>query len=321
MDKKLFMEFANENKKLVTIAGSAMIISIIAGLFTDGATLTIAFLLFVLIYYKYNKFVTKKKEDERLEQKRLEEEKKEAEKKAKLEAFHNSVDIDTELVSILAVLENSKAVSTANFEKGVAQLLEKNEIQFSAVSVLADFKKALFTKAFVGKDDVAKILAMEYFKRDVIYLGLANKVYFNYKLLGKDGTLFVKALYGIAGHAMNYKNKGNNKSNYQPITAADFIEIIENSDILKSHTDKDPFKVEETRKEWANDLCSAPFKLIESSGLNEIFEKEEVIDEALYLTYVFICQDERNGHSEEKDCVDEIAETYLNYCEKHLLHH
>ena len=73
MDKKLFMEFANENKKLVIIAGSAMIISIIASLFAGGY-LTITILLFIFIYYKYNKFVTKKKEDEKLEQKRLEEE-------------------------------------------------------------------------------------------------------------------------------------------------------------------------------------------------------------------------------------------------------
>ena len=285
----------------------------ITSLFSEGYFIPVSILLLVFIYFKYNKFVAKKKNDKKLEQKRLEEEKKEAEKKAKLEAFHNSVDIDSEIVSILSVLKSSKAVSISNFEKGVAQLLEKNEIQYSVESVLSDFKKALFAKGFVGKDNVAKILAIEYFMRDVIYNELVNKTYFYLRTLGNCGPLFVKTLYGIAGHAMNYKNKGYDEINYQTITAADFIGIIENSDTLKSHTDEDPFKVDEVRKEWANDICSAPFKLIESSELNEMFEKEVFIDEALYLTYMSICQDKGVGCNDENDSVDKIAAIYLAY--------
>lgn len=317
----------------------------IASLFSEAYFIPVYILLLVFIIHKYKKFIAKKKKDkeleqlrlkeeqkrleeeQKLEQKRLEEEQKEAEKKAKIEAFHNSVDIDSEIVSILSIIESKNAVSISNFEKGLEHLLEKNGNPCEVKDILLTAQKALFHRAIACKDQVAIIIATQYFIIEVVKGSPIHSIRTRFKFYSYADDLneecahsYIQAVYGIAGRVLNYFKyitEGNSEYNYQAITPEDFLEVIENSKTLKSITDTDPFIADETRKQWAEKLYKAPLDIVKYSALNEIFDNEVFIDRAYFLMYEVIYESLEDG-SDYKDniSIEKIAFTHLTYFKK-----
>ena len=335
MDKKKMMELLKE--KSVIIVGAGLLVSILLTIF--GGALSGIGVIGIIGFGIYASSVSTKiakkkkleeeqKQIEKEENKKLAEEKEKDEKKAQLEAtvkeFCDSINVDDELNHILSVLEKS-SINAANFEKGVAQLVKKGGASIPQEAVLPVLKKALFDRAFANNDcPTAKVVVIDYFIRDIIQAGLFTK-YVPFVVSRESGSSaaamtmevpFIKTLFGIAGRAMNYRMKGLSKENYQTLTSEDFIAIIEDSDALKSYTDKDPFTVDEVRKSWANDIYNAPLELIKSGKLSDMLENEKYVDEAFYITYVAICKDLKED-PEEAVSVYKITSVYLNYLKEY----
>lgn len=267
--------------------------------------------------------IREKELEEKREQARLQKEQEEREKQERLNAFIESINIDEEFNYIFSVLEKSNSINKSNFEKGLKQILEKNGNPYEVKDILPAVQKALFHRAFACKDNSAMIVAMEYFKINIIHYEFSTK----YALFVDPTTnpavhticahQFIQTLYGIAGHALNYSKKGHSECNYQAITPEDFLEVIENSNMLKSYTDADPFKADETRKQWAEEMYNAPLDMVKSSALNEMLENELFIDEAYFLTYMFIYKSSDGSEYNDNISIDKIASTYMSYVEEY----
>ena len=265
------------------------------------------------------------KEQERLEKEKAlqeQEEQERLEKEKTINDFLSSIEVDKELDYIFTVLEKSGA-SASNFEKGIEHLLSKSEATITREDVVPALKKVLFTRAFTDvKCVVAKAVATDYFMRDVIDNGLLS-LYMRFAISREKGSVsyafmeepFVKALYGVAGHAVNYLRNGMEQENYQTTIPGDFISIIENSDVLKSYTDSDPFTADEVRKQWAQDLYSSPLEIVHSSRLSSFLDKEEYVDALCYLAYTTLCHDQED--SVENVGVAKIACVYMDYLKEY----
>ena len=238
------------------------------------------------------------------------------EKAEATEAFWASVNLDEELDNIFSVLEKSGA-TVSNFEKGLDHFGAKAEKPLKREEVLPNMKKALFDRAFSSDNfEVAKAVATGYFIQDVVK-GEMLTLYMQFAIAKEKGDFsgwmpsFVKALYGIAGHAFTYQCNRANPENYQAITPDDFKIIIEHSDVLKSYTDSDPFAVDTVRENWAKDMCDSPMKLVRSSKLGNLLDDERHMDEMCYLAYTILRKDQEN--SIEKVSVPEIAVAYTDF--------
>lgn len=257
---------------------------------------------------------------EKKEQKRLQKEKELKERQEKVREFFESVNIDEELDFILSVLEKN-AASAENFEKGINNLINKTGTTLSKNDLLPTMQKELFRRAFTTPNSAAAIsVAMDYFiwffVKDTMN-GLFS-LYMPSSLSQKKGVaigdskdFFIKALYGIAGRAMNYRKNGYGQESYRKLAPEDFMDIIENDNALKSYTDADPFKADEVRKVWAKDLCDVPLKIIESSKVGFLFENEDHIDAAFYFAYMTLCLD-CGENADEEVSVSKIARVYLD---------
>lgn len=243
--------------------------------------------------------------------------KKAAEEKAKAtEAYWASVNLDEELDNIFSVLEKSGA-TVSNFEKGLDHFGSKAEKPLKREEVLPNMKKALFARAFDSDNcAVAKAVAVDYFIQDVVK-GEMLTLYMQFAIAKEKGDFsgwmpsFVKALYGIAGHAFTYQHNSANPEKYQAITPDEFKIIIEHSDVLKSYTDSDPFTVDTARENWAKDMCESPLNMVRSSKLGSVLNNEKCIDELCYLAYITLRKDQEN--STEKVSVPEIAVAYTDF--------
>lgn len=258
------------------------------------------------------------KDQERLEKEKAlqeQEEQKKREKEKLVNDFFASINLDEELEYIFAVLEKSGATAI-NFEKGVDHMLSKAETTLPKEEILPAVKKALYTRAF---DDtgcaVAKAVATDYFVSAVVDDGLLSQ-YMRFAISREKGSYafmeepFIKALYGVAGHAVNYLNNGLAGGNYRTMTAVDFGSIIENSDVLKSYTDNDPFATDEVRAKWAEELCNAPLEIVKSSRVSGLLDKEEYVDALCYFAYIKLCVDEDPA---EDVGISKIASVYLEH--------
>ena len=251
------------------------------------------------------------KERERLEQ----EEQKKLEKEKLLNDFYASINLEEELECIFAVLEKSGATAV-NFEKGIDHMLSKNETTLPKEEILPAVKKILYTRAFADTEcAVAKAVATDYFVSAVVNDGLLAQ-YMRFAMSREKGSYafmeepFIKILYGIAGRVVNYLNNGLAGGNYRTITAADFGLIIENSDVLKSYTDSDPFAVDETRAKWAEELCNSPLEIVKSSRVNSFLAEEVYVDALYYFAYIKLCGEEDPA---ENVGVSKIATVYLEH--------
>ena len=258
------------------------------------------------------------KEQERLEKEKAlqeQEEQKKREKEELVNAFFASINLNEEFEYIFTVLEKSGATAI-NFEKGVDHMLSKTEAPIPKEEILPALKKALFTRAFSDTEcAVAKAVATDYFVRAVVDDGLLSQ-YMRFAISREKGSYafmeepFIKALYGVAGHAVNYLNNGLAGSNYRTMTSVDFESIIENNDVLKSYTDSDPFAADEVRAKWAEDLCNSPFEIVKSSRVSSFLDKEEYVDALCYFAYIKLCGDEDPA---EDVGISKIASVYLEY--------
>ena len=259
------------------------------------------------------------REQERLEREKALQEQKEQqriEKEKAIEAFWTSNNLDETLNSIFTVLEKSDATAS-NFEKGLDHFFSKVETTLSKEDVFPAMKKALLVRAFDSDNcAVAKAVAADYFIQDVVK-GEMLTLYMRFAIAKEKGDFsgwmpsFVKALYGIAGHAFIYQCNRANPENYQAITPDEFKIIIEHSDVLKSYTDSDPFTVDTVRENWAKDMYESPLKMVCSSKLGSVLNNEKYIDEMCYLAYTILRKDQEN--SIENVSVSEIAVAYNDF--------
>lgn len=235
----------------------------------------------------------------------LSEAKKNLKEVEKIEKFVNSFIIKTELDSILAVLDKNKAFFPKDFEKGFESLIEsrKNNLSYDLKTIALkalkrELLEELFKRSFEKIDEAnaantcARILAINYL---ILYYildssgisagGLMGQ-YMYYKAGLEQGIdtreNFIKSLCGIAGRVENY-SKGHKK-----VTPEYFKSVIENDEMIKSCTDENPFKVNETRSAWANELCVAPIESIKNSKLSWL-DNEDYIDAALFSAFHIIC--------------------------------
>lgn len=256
----------------------------------------------------------KKEKEEALKQ---EEERKRKEKEEAINAFYSSVNVDEELDYIFSVLEKG-GKTTSNFEKGVEHLFSKIETTLKKEEVMFILKKALFTRAFTDIEcRTARVVAIDYFMYEVVRAKLLNE-YVSFAVSREKGSRliefeepFIKALYGTAGHAFNYLKNDLQQEEYQTMTPADFLPVIEDSDVLKSYTDDDPFAVQEVRAKWAKDIYNAPLEMVRSSELKDLLAEEEHMDAMYYLTYVVLCENEED--CVENASVEMIASVYTDY--------
>ncbi len=251
---------------------------------------------------------------EEREQKRREQEKI-------INDFFVSINLDEEFEYIFSVLEKSGATSI-NFEKGVEHMLSKTETTISKEAILPTLKKELVARAFADTGCVvAAKVVIDYFMRAVINDKLIN-LYMrftvfresNYSMVSEQEP-FIKALYGIVGRAVNYLNNRSEQGNYRAIAPLDFNSIIENSDVLKSYTDVDPFAADKVRMKWGEDLCNSPLELVKECRMSSFLDKEEYVDAICYYTYIAMYRGEENPT--ENIGVSKIAETYLNYLKEY----
>ena len=260
------------------------------------------------------------KEQERLEKEKALQEQKEQERLEKektINDFLSSIEMGKELDYIFTVLEKSGA-SASNFEKGVEHLISKAETTITSEDILPALKKELLIRAFTDtQSTVAKVVAVDYFMRDVIDDKLLS-LYMSFAISREKGSVsyafmeepFIKTLYGIAGHAVNYLNNGLAEGNYRTMTPDDFIPVIENSDVLKSYTDNDPFAADEVRAKWAEELYNAPLEIVKSSRVGSFLDKEENVDALYYFAYMKLCG---NTDPAEDVGISKIATVYLEY--------
>lgn len=246
------------------------------------------------------------KEKERLE--------KEKALQEQINAFFSSINLDEEIDYIFSVLKKSGA-SASNFEKGVDHLLSKTEAPFKKEEVLPALKKVLFARAFADNEHVIPLaVVIDYFMRDVV----TGKLLTSFDLVEISNAdwakiPFVQALYGVAGRTVNYLNNGLGQKNYQTMTPTDFISIIENSNVLKSYTDGDPFAADEVRTKWAEDLCNSSLEIAKSSEVGSFLEKEEYVDALYFYTYIKLCSDEEDP-AKSAD-ITKIVNAYIKYLE------
>lgn len=262
------------------------------------------------------------REQERLEkEKELQEQKeqKRIEKEKAIEAFWSSNNLDESLDNIFSVLEKS-AATASNFEKGLEHFFSKAETNLTKEDIFPTMKKALFVRAFDSDNcAIAKAVAVDYFIQDVVkgemftqYMrfAIAKEKYPTAEMMEP----FVKALYGVAGHAFNYQCNRLNPEKYQTITPNDFKLVIEHSDVLKSYTDEDPFAADTVRQKWANDMCDSPLKMVRSSKLGSVLDKEQNVDALCYFAYIILHKDQDN--SVENVSVAEIAVAYTEFLQE-----
>ena len=264
------------------------------------------------------------KEQERLEKERAEKEREEQEKKEKEKAIGNfisSVEADDGMDYIFSVLEKSGA-SASNFEKGIEHLISRTETILTKTEVLPAVKKLLFTRAFADTESaIAKAVATDYFMGDIVSGALLSSyVRFAVAREGRSYIAameepFIKALYGVAGRVVNYLSNRSEQGDYRTMTPDDFLPVIEDSDVLKSYTDGDPFVVDVMRKKWAEALCSSSYELVKSSRMNNLLEKEEYVDAMYFYAYTQLCQDEENPI--ENVCVAKVANVYITYLKEY----
>lgn len=258
------------------------------------------------------------KEQERLEKEKAlkeQEEQKKREKEKLVNEFFESINLNEELDYIFAVLEKSGATAI-NFEKGVDHMLSKTEVSLPKEEILPAVKKALYTRAFSDIEcAVAKAVATDYFVHAVVDDGLLSQ-YMRFAISREKGSHafmeepFIKALYGVAGRAVHYMNSRLAVNNYRTMTSVDFRSIIENSDVLKSYTDRDPFAADEVRAKWAEDLCNAPLEIVKSSRVSSLLDNEEDVDALCYFAYIKLCADEDPA---EDVSISKIATVYLEH--------
>ena len=259
------------------------------------------------------------REQERLEkEKALQEEKeqKRIEKEKAIEAFWSSNNVDKELDYIFSVLEKSSATAS-NFEKGLEHFFSKTETTLTKEEIFPTMKKALFVRAFDSDScAIAKAVAVDYFIQEVVQGEMLTQ-YMRFSVAkAKFPTAemmepFVKVLYGVAGHAFNYRYNRLQTENYEVMTADAFKLIIEHSDVLKSYTDVDPFTVDTVREKWANDLYDSPLEMVRSSKLSGVLDKEKDVDALCYFAYTVLRKEQEN--SVENVSVPEIAVVYSDF--------
>lgn len=263
------------------------------------------------------------KEQERIEKEKAlkeQEEQKRLEKEKAINDFMSSIEENQELDYIFAVLEKSGA-SASNFEKGVEHLLSKNEIAITIQDALPVMKKALFTCAFAdAQSTVAKAIVTDYFMSDIVR-GKLLSLYISFAVSREKGSYaimeepFIKALFGVAGHVTNYLRNKPQREWYQMMTPEDFVSIIEDSDVLKSYTDIDPFTAAEVREKWAQDLYNSPLEIVKSSSLGGLLDNEEYIDELYYRAYTTLC----SGQEDLADnvCIAQIVNSYMEHLKEY----
>ena len=201
-------------------------------------------------------------------------------------------------------------------------MLSKAGTTITKAEALPTIKKELFNRVFADTDNsITRVVAINYFLREVI----DDKLFYKYSFfaicrekgysLSNSEEPFVKALYGIAGHVVNYLQNEFGPDNYVPVTQDDFIPIIENSDVLKSYTDADPFTADEVRKKWAQELCDSPLEIVRSSSLSSLLDEEGYVDKLYYLAYIILCK--KQEVTFDNVSVSSVSSVYLEHLKEY----
>lgn len=180
-------------------------------------------------------------------------------------------------------------------------------------------------------DDTATIIVSRYFAagmKDVLfgdYLELAmlntrantpssaSEVYALTEMSNKRRIPFVKNLHGFAIRAWNYVYHLDNSEAYSSVSDEMLIDLIENSSVIKSYWESNPFEADERKKEWLEDIRNAAYKAVDKSKLDFDAEGNEIVlDMLCYMGYRAITQKEGKA---TVDIVADIYECIKSYCE------
>lgn len=297
----------------------------------------------VVCYFAQDKM--KKKEQQAEQERREREEKEKQEKQAQLEIekenaakaieeFKSNLDIALELKYIFSVIKDNP--TTEAFEQGVDNLIKKNNISIPKSDVLTVLLNTMVENLVENKnrldlDDTATIIVSRYFAagmKDVLfgdYLELAmlntrantpssaSEVYALTVMSNKRRIPFVKNLHGFAIRAWNYIYHLDNSEAYSSVSDEMLIDLIENSSVIKSYWESNPFEADERKKEWLEDIRNAAYKAVDKSKLDFDAEGNEIVlDMLCYMGYRAITQKEGKA---TVDIVADIYECIKSYCE------
>ncbi len=316
MKKEDVIDFAKEHKKQLIIIAACLVLSILLQLLKIpflsglGVLLTWATVIYAAVFV----YMIFQKRKAAAAEKAKEEAKAKAQKA--IEDFKATVDIPAELDYIFSVLEKSGATAS-NFEKGLEHFFSKTETPLTKEQILPMMKEALFARAF-GSDDyaIAKVVAVDYFIQDVVKGEMLTQ-YMRFAIArAKYPTAemiepFVKALYGVAGRAFNYQYNSEGAESYQALTPDAFKLIIENSEVLQSYTDEDPFAKDTVREKWANDMYTTPLNMVRSSQMGNALDNEKYLDEMCYLAYTVLREEQESDG--ENASIAAIAVAYSDF--------
>ena len=288
-----------------------------------------------------------KKKEQQAEQERLErEEKEKQEKQAQLEIerenaakaieeFKSNLDIALELKYIFSVIKDNP--TTEAFEQGVDNLIKKNNISIPKSDVLTVLLNTMVenlvgNKNHLDLDDTSPIIVSRYFAsgmKDVLFgdyleIAMINKranatssaseVYAFTEMSNKRRIPFVKNLHGFAVRAWNYVYHLDNGETYSSVSDEMLIDLIENSSVIKSYWESNPFEADERKKEWLEDIRKAAYKAVDKSKLGfEAEGNEIVLDMLCYMGYRAITQ--KDG-KHTAVIVTDIYECIKTYCEE-----
>lgn len=283
--------------------------------------------------------VSAKKEQEKKEQEKQEKQAQleiEKENAAKaIEEFKSNPDIALELKYIFSVIKDNP--TTEAFEQGVDNLIKKNNISIPKSDVLTVLLNTMVenlvgNKNHLDLDDTSTIIVSRYFAsgmKDVLFgdyleIAMLNKranatssaseVYAFTEMSNKRRIPFVKNLHGFAVRAWNYVYHLDNGETYSSVSDEMLIDLIENSSVIKSYWESNPFEADERKKEWLEDIRNAAYKAIDKSKLKfEAEGKEIVLDMLCYLGYRAITQ--KDG-KHTAVIVTDIYECIKSYCEE-----
>jgi len=306
----------------------------------SGVAATVA----IVCYFAQDKM---KKKEQQAEQERLErEEKEKQEKQAQLEIerenaakaieeFKSNLDIALELKYIFSVIKDNP--TTEAFEQCVDNLIKKNNISIPKSDVLTVLLNTMVenlvgNKNHLDLDDTSTIIVSRYFAsgmKDVLFgdyleIAMINKranatssaseVYAFTEMSNKRRIPFVKNLHGFAVRAWNYVYHLDNGETYSSVSDEMLIDLIENSSVIKSYWESNPFEADERKKEWLEDIRKAAYKAIDKSKLRfEADGNEIALDMLCYLGYRAITQ--KDG-KHTAVIVTDIYECIKSYCEE-----
>lgn len=238
----------------------------------------------VMIYKLVNTFMEKKK----IEQEQKKQEDETAKKEKALNDFRDSVDMEEELNYILETIQESLTIKS--FEQGVENLLSRTNTSLNKTEVLGllqevllnrvvkdveneeyDTLAAIIMSAYAGAA-VQSILEEEYLSIALLQQKLdsgrdSSTTLAARQVIGTHMVPFIKDLYGVSLRAWNYNCYIENDTAYHPASKDLIMEMVKEDETISSYCNDDPFRVDEVRKMWADDISAASYKITKRGNI------------------------------------------------------